>query len=153
MANKIQFVPILNAKKLAGSLMILLSLGIQGNAWQKPVARMQNPKFPMQVQVVNQTEYQLDCDLTDISPDTVPQTLPANEKLNLSLEDVEVNISVSHTDQNLPDTSPHYFQFEFVPNSEDSLTVIVNQAAGPDLLGDDMGQVIDIQQSGAIFVY
>ncbi|MEB3279693.1 MAG: hypothetical protein VKK42_12340 [Lyngbya sp.] len=138
-------------KNLCNLLLLLLTFGIQANAWQKPVARINNPKFPMTVQVVNQTEFKLDCDLTDLSPDTMPRQLPANEKLSLVLENSEVNISVSYTQQNLQ-TPPH-FKFEFTPNSSNSLTVFVKTTQEPDKLGDDIGEVFDIQNTGAIFVY
>jgi hypothetical protein len=124
----------------------------QTNTW-KPIARIEQPSFPITVELVNETGVELDYDFTDNSPDTVPQKLPVDGRVKLQWKDAEPNLSISQFAPVTQAVVVPYFKFKLTPKSSNSITIIITGTNEPNLLGDDIGQVIDIQTTGGIFIY
>lgn len=149
--------------QIALSLSFLLSMGMsvvsqtppastyQEGFWQ-PIARVENPQFPIAVDLVNNTGLKLDYGLTSDSPMQVPQSLRPGETTSLVLGDPEANISIGYIplDQRNDEIS---FEYNIIINSSSSITFEILRTDKPDRVGDGIGRVIDIQSTGGIFIY
>ncbi|MBD1913564.1 MULTISPECIES: hypothetical protein [unclassified Leptolyngbya] len=118
--------------------------------WE-PVARIENPRFPVQISLLNQTGIDLDYGFTDTS-NASPNTLAPNARATLTLTNPSVLLSINpiqtSTDSNIP-----LLLFDVRVQSNNAIEVILKPGSGNDLTGDAIGQVLDVQESGGIFVY
>jgi len=118
--------------------------------WE-PIARIENPRFPIQIALVNQTGISLDYGFTD-DPEAIPLTLSPDARSSVTLTDPSILLSVNpvstSTDGDIP-----LLLFEVQVQSDNAIEVIIKPGGGDDLTGDAIGQVLDVQESGGIFVY
>ncbi|MDJ1177941.1 hypothetical protein PJF56_03590 [Roseofilum sp. BLCC_M91] len=123
----------------------------QEGFWQ-PIARVDNPQFPMTVELVNKTGLTLDYGLTTDSPMQAPESLDPGETERLVLSDPEPNISIGYfpLDERNAEIS---FEYNITIHSGSSITFEVLRTDKPDRVGDGVGRVIDIQSTGGIFIY
>ncbi|MDJ1173858.1 hypothetical protein [Roseofilum capinflatum] len=123
----------------------------QEGFWQ-PIARVDNPQFPMTVELVNRTGLDLDYDLTVDSPMKVPDSLGRGETTSLTLADPEANIRIGYMPLDGGNEEIN-FEYNITINSSSSITFEILRTDKPDRVGDGIGQAIDIQSTGAIFIY
>jgi len=123
----------------------------QEGFWQ-PIARIENPQFPITVELVNRTGLDLDYNLTTDSPMQVPQSLDSGATMNVVMSNPEANISIGYIplDQRNEEIS---FEYNVTVHSSSSITFEVLRTDKPDRVGDGVGRVIDIQTTGAIYIY
>lgn len=118
--------------------------------WE-PVARIENPRFPMQISLLNQTGIDLDYGFTG-DPNAIPATLAPNTRTTLTLNDPSVLLSINpiqtSNDGNIP-----LLLFDVRIQANNAIEVVLKPGGGDDLTGDAIGQVLDVQESGGIFVY
>ena len=120
-------------------------------SWQ-PVARLSQPKFPVRVEIVNQTDLVLDYGLTNASPDQPPSTIAPKGKTVISLSDPEDLISINHNVVGQGDQVT-YLAFKPTVLSNSSVRFVVTKATKRNQPGVFTGQVINIQRTGGIFIY
>ncbi|MDB9518918.1 hypothetical protein PN466_18400 [Roseofilum reptotaenium CS-1145] len=149
--------------KIALSLSFFLSMGMnvvsqtppantyQEGFWQ-PIARVDNPQFPMTVELVNQTGLNLDYGLTTDSPIQVPEYLRPGATTSIVLADPEANISIGYIPLD-PRNEEISFEYNITINSNSSIRFEILRTDKPDRVGDGIGRVIDIQSTGGIFIY
>ncbi|NJP08365.1 MAG: hypothetical protein HC866_01915 [Leptolyngbyaceae cyanobacterium RU_5_1] len=133
----------------------VVSLPLQGIAQEPawlPIAIVKQATFPMTVELVNETGATLEYGFTDNPLSTVPNTLPISGKATLVLTDPEINISISYK-STLPNSELGQFKFAATPLSKNSVQLIIRQTGEPDRQGDAIGQVVNIQKTGGIFIY
>jgi hypothetical protein len=123
----------------------------QEGFWQ-PIARIEDPQFPITVKLVNKTGLTLDYGLTTDSPMEVPQRLEAGETEDLVLSNPEAHISIGYVPSDDRNAEVN-FEYNITINSSESVTFEMVRTDKPDRVGDGIGTVINIQSTGAIYIY
>lgn len=118
--------------------------------WE-PVARIESPQFPVQISLVNQTGIDLDYGFTD-NPQATPQTLQPNARTTVTLANPSALLSINPIQTDGEGNIP-LLQFDVQVRSPNAIEVTLRPGGGNDLTGDNIGQVLDVQESGGIFVY
>lgn len=123
----------------------------QEGFWQ-PIARVENPQFPIAVELVNKTGLTLDYGLTTDSPMEAPNLLDPGETEGLVLQNPEAHISIGYVPLDDRNTEVN-FEYNITINSSESVTFEIVRTDKPDRVGDGIGTVLNIQSTGAIYIY
>jgi|GEM_PF-2375680 len=119
--------------------------------WE-PIARIEEPQFPVKIELVNRSGWSLDYGFTD-DPLAVPATLEPNETVVLVLVNPDTLLSLNPSQVDATQDPPS-LEFQIAVESSDGVKIEVYRAlSNPNLDGDAIGLVINIQESGGIFVY
>lgn len=122
-----------------------------GQATWEPIARIEEPQFPIKIELVNRSGLVLDYGFTN-DPLAVPATLSPEGTAVLELINPETLLSVNPSQPDETQDTP--LEFDVTVEANDAVRIEVYQARSyPDLDGDAIGLVIDIQKSGGIFIY